>query len=57
MAINFYYDKITDVGPVPNGITSYYDDNLDVWPLPFGDRSCIDSMVEVISSFFYSMQN
>ena len=56
MAINFYYDKITDVGPVPNGITSYYDDNLDVWPLPFGDRSCIDSMVEVISSFFYSMQ-
>ena len=56
MAINFYYDKITNIGPVPNGITSYYDDNPDVWPLPFGTIDSIDSMVEVISSFYYSMQ-
>ena len=49
MAINFYYDKITNIGPVPNGITTYYDDNPDVWPLPFGTIDSVDSMVEVIS--------
>ena len=56
MAINFYYDVIKDCGPVPNGITSYHDNHPETWPYPFGDRDSIDSMVEVISSFYYTMQ-
>ena len=55
MAINFYYDVIKDCGPVPNGITSYHDNHPETWPYPFGDRDSIDSMVEVISSFYYTM--
>ena len=54
MSINFYYDNITDDGPVPNGISSYYV-NKKIWPYPFGDESAKDGMVEVISNFYYSM--
>lgn len=54
MSINFYYDNITDDGPVPNGISSYYV-NKKIWPYPFGDESSKDGMVEVISNFYYSM--
>ena len=55
MSINFYYDTITDDGPVPNGISNYYV-NKDIWPYPFGDETCRDGMAEVISSFYYTMQ-
>ena len=55
MSINFYYDTITDHGPIPNGITNYYV-NKDIWPYPFGDETSKDSLVEVISSFYYSMK-
>ena len=55
MSINFYYDTITDDGPVPNGISNYYV-NKDIWPYPFGDETCRAGMAEVISSFYYTMQ-
>ena len=35
MSINFYYDIITDDGPVPNGIINYKF-NKDTWPYPYG---------------------
>ena len=54
MNINFYYDKITETGPVPNGILDYCIDEK-YWPLPFGPATEADGLTEVISSFYYSM--
>ena len=54
MNINFYYDTITPSGPVPNGVANYCIDE-EYWPHPFGDSTAQDGLVEVISSFYYSM--
>ena len=56
MSINFYYDIITDDGPVPNGIINYKF-NKDTWPYPYGQwPDSKDAMTEVIASFYYTMK-
>ena len=53
MPINFYYDRIIEEGPVPNGIDEYFIDKWQ-WPLPFGNQKAMP-IVKIISSFYYTM--
>ena len=53
MPINFYYDRIVDKQPIPNGITRFFVAK-EFWPLPFGEVSS-HPLVKAISSFYYTM--
>ena len=58
MPINFYYDRITKEGPVPNGIGEYFIDKRK-WPFPLGkprfEPGSEQPIVKIISSFYYTM--
>jgi len=56
--INFYYDVITDVGPVPNGLPTYKVDNPKwkaLWPGPYYPNDRFHLAVQPICSFYDSM--